>query len=456
MVFLKVFFLCYNQVGYNMKKNLKRLLIILALLVYVGGSYAYNDYTLPNDINKISLPALEDEEFSLTSEDYVEDFLYAYDVLKDNYPYFEINKEVNGIDWLANKDQYVDYISKSTDDNDFLNRMDEVLGEINNSHTNILDRDFVIDVFVDYYSMPKNFWLHDQSKVLENENVRRRYKLDKASINEYLDKYYTDDSPSYNLQTNDNLKIRSIIDGDLAYIGIKSFANTNINFDEDLVRQAIVDFKDYKNLIIDIRGNGGGNTEYWQYLLLENLISRPYQVNNYLFIKDGNINRLLIDNGVIANPGVSEFLEKSSFDKATKDLLKDFDFYTLDTFSVYPSPDSVNFQGKIYLLVDDLVYSAAEAFASFCKESGLATLVGTRTAGDGLGYDPLIFSLPNTGFAMRYSETMGVTESGSINERDQTLPDIEVENGGQEVDLPFREQKTIRAVMEDAGLEFKN
>ncbi len=456
MVFLKVFFLCYNQVGYNMKKNLKRLLIILALLVYVGGSYAYNDYTLPNDINKISLPALEDEEFSLTSEDYVEDFLYAYDVLKDNYPYFEINKEVNGIDWLANKDQYVDYISKSTDDNDFLNRMDEVLGEINNSHTNILDRDFVIDVFVDYYSMPKNFWLHDQSKVLENENVRRRYKLDKASINEYLDKYYTDDSPSYNLQTNDNLKIRSIIDGDLAYIGIKSFANTNINFDEDLVRQAIVDFKDYKNLIIDIRGNGGGNTEYWQYLLLENLISRPYQVNNYLFIKDGNINRLLIDNGVIANPGVSEFLEKSSFDKATKDLLKDFDFYTLDTFSVYPSPDSVNFQGKIYLLVDDLVYSAAEAFASFCKESGLATLVGTRTAGDGLGYDPLIFSLPNTGFAMRYSETMGVTESGSINERDQTLPDIEVENAGQEVDLPFREQKTIRAVMEDAGLEFKN
>lgn len=456
MVFLKVFFLCYNQVGYNMKKNLKRLLIILALLVYVGGSYAYNDYTLPNDINKISLPALEDEEFSLTSEDYVEDFLYAYDVLKDNYPYFEINKEVNGIDWLANKDQYVDYISKSTDDNDFLNRMDEVLGEINNSHTNILDRDFVIDVFVDYYSMPKNFWLHDQSKVLENENVRRRYKLDKASINEYLDKYYTDDSPSYNLQTNDNLKIRSIIDGDLAYIGIKSFANTNINFDEDLVRQAIVDFKDYKNLIIDIRGNGGGNTEYWQYLLLENLISRPYQVNNYLFIKDGNINRLLIDNGVIANPGVSEFLEKSSFDKATKDLLKDFDFYTLDTFSVYPSPDSVNFQGKIYLLVDDLVYSAAEAFASFCKEFGLATLVGTRTAGDGLGYDPLIFSLPNTGFAMRYSETMGVTESGSINERDQTTPDIEVEYVGQEVDLPFREQKTIRAVMEDAGLEFKN
>lgn len=206
MVFLKVFFLCYNQVGYNMKKNLKRLLIILVLLVYVGGSYAYNDYTLPNDINKISLPALEDEEFSLTSEDYVEDFLYAYDVLKDNYPYFEINKEVNGIDWLANKDQYVDYISKSTDDNDFLNRMDEVLGEINNSHTNILDRDFVIDVFVDYYSMPKNFWLQDQSKVLENENVRRRYKLDKASINEYLDKYYTDDSPSYNLQTNDNLK----------------------------------------------------------------------------------------------------------------------------------------------------------------------------------------------------------------------------------------------------------
>lgn len=454
MVFLKVFFLCYNQGGDIMKKNLKRLVIILALLVYFGGSFFYNDYTLPNDINKISLPALDDEEFNLTSEDYVEDFLYAYNVLKDNYPYFEINKQVHGVDWLANKDSYVDYISKSSDDNDFLNRMDEVLGEINNSHTNILDRDFVIDVFVDYYSVPKNFWLHDQSKVFEKENVRRRYKLDNVSIKKYIDKYYSDDSPSYNLETNDNLKIRSIIDGDLAYIGIKSFASTNINFDQDLIRQALVDFKDYKNLIIDIRGNGGGNTEYWMYLLLEDLISRPYQVYNYLFIKDGNFNRLLIDKGVIANPNVSEFLEASSFDKETKDLLKDFDFYALDSISLYPSPESVNFQGKIYLLVDDLVYSAAEAFASFCKESGLATLVGSRTAGDGLGYDPLIFSLPNTGFAMRYSETMGITESGSINQRDQTLPDIEVEYAGSEVNLPFREQKTIRAVMEDAGLEF--
>lgn len=189
-----------------MKKKNKNLKIIIILFLYVIGSYFYNDYYMPRDLSRIYLPDLEPKEFNLRSEEYVEDFIYAYDVLKDNYPYFEINKEVNGIDWLANKDQYVDYISKSTDDNDFLNRMDEVLGEINNSHTNILDRDFVIDVFVDYYSMPKNFWLHDQSKVLENENVRRRYKLDKASINEYLDKYYTDDSPSYNLQTNDNLK----------------------------------------------------------------------------------------------------------------------------------------------------------------------------------------------------------------------------------------------------------
>lgn len=437
-----------------MNKKSKKLKIIIVLLLYVIGSYFYNDYYMPRDLSKIYLKDLEPKEFKLTSEDYVEDFLYAYEVLKDNYPYFEINKQVHGVDWLANKDSYADYISRSLNDNDFFDKMNRILGEINNGHTNMLTRDFVIDVYTIYYTSPKNSWRHNLSKVLEKENVRRRYNLNNESLKAYVNRYYSKEEPESNLQTNNNLKIRSIIDNELAYIGIKSFANTNINFDRDLIKEALIDFQDYSNLIIDIRCNGGGNTDYWMYLLLQNVIAEPCHVMNYNFIKDGSVNKLVINKGQYKNSSVSKFLESSSFDQETKDLLKDFDYYSPSAIYLYPNNDSINYQGKIYLLVDERVYSSAEAFASFCKESGLATLVGTRTGGDGIGFDPLIFDLPNTGYAIRYSANMGVTESGSINERDQTTPDIEVEYAGREVNLPFREQKTIRAVMKDAGLEF--
>ncbi len=59
--------------------------------------------------------------------------------------------------------------------------------------------------------------------------------------------------------------------------------------------------------------------------------------------------------------------------------------------------DPIGFDGKIYLIVNNKVYSAAESFASFCKDSDFATLVGGTTGKDGIGTNPLVFSLPNSG-----------------------------------------------------------
>ncbi len=96
--------------------------------------------------------------------------------------------------------------------------------------------------------------------------------------------------------------------------------------------------------------------------------------------------------------------------------------------------------------------SSAEMLASFCKETKLATLVGSRTGGDGIGFDPMQVDLPNTAFVMRFSNVMGVTESGSINELDQTLPDIIVQESEEDKTGYLENQKIIKAVMRDAGL----
>ena len=95
---------------------------------------------------------------------------------------------------------------------------------------------------------------------------------------------------------------------------------------------------------------------------------------------------------------------------------------------LYNQKNPIDFDGKIYLLVDKGVYSSSESFAAFCKDSGLATLVGTTTGGDGIGIDPLFFSLPNSGIVIRFSSLLALNGDGTINEEVQTPPDIEIDS----------------------------
>ncbi len=50
-------------------------------------------------------------------------------------------------------------------------------------------------------------------------------------------------------------------------------------------------------------------------------------------------------------------------------------------------------RGKIYLLVDDLCFSAADSFARFCNATGFAAVVRTWTGGDGIGFTPALVVL---------------------------------------------------------------
>lgn len=52
------------------------------------------------------------------------------------------------------------------------------------------------------------------------------------------------------------------------------------------------------------------------------------------------------------------------------------------------------FHGKIWVLVDEYCYSATDALVWFCKETGFATVVGTKTGGNGKGAQPYMMALP--------------------------------------------------------------
>lgn len=435
-----------------MKKNaiISFCLIILLLIVSVF-SYFYYIIFKTNDIRTIWLKDLEHKEFNLSKEDYIEDFNFAYNTLKEHYPFFEVNKKLYGIDWLANKEKYEAYIAESKNDADFFTRMTYVLGELHNWHTHLMPTELGIDYYISYKYYPIFWWRHDIAKMYEKDNVRRRYNINNETVKKYVAENMKSDD-EVNKTYSKNLMTENIIKDKLAYIRIKSLIGSQyINQDKDIVINYLNEIKDYPFLIIDIRGNGGGDSGYWQNFLLPKIVDKKYETKNYLFIKSGELYEKIFRQERFDND-IKTFLDNSSFNDDVKEILSNFDGYTTWNMSVEPSEGSIHFKGKIYLLVDNGVYSSAEMLASFCKETKLATLVGSRTAGDGIGFDPMQVDLPNTAFVMRFSNVMGVTESGSINELDQTVPDIIVQESEEDKTGYLENQRIIKAVMRDAGL----
>lgn len=111
------------------------------------------------------------------------------------------------------------------------------------------------------------------------------------------------------------------------------------------------------------------------------------------------------------------------FEYLYKIISENFDYFHISPLTIKPV-DSIGFEGNIYLLVDRGVYSSTESFSVFCKDSGFATLVGETTGGDGIGIDPLLFSLPNSGIVVRFSSLLALNGDGSINEEVQTTPNV--------------------------------
>ena len=75
----------------------------------------------------------------LTQKEKEDDFEYMYKILKENYPFFDVNKRINGIDWLSNKDKYINKVKATKSDVDFYKTLNAILKELHNGHTEIFN-----------------------------------------------------------------------------------------------------------------------------------------------------------------------------------------------------------------------------------------------------------------------------------------------------------------------------
>lgn len=357
------------------------------------------------------------ENKQLTQKQKLDDFEYMYTVLKDNYPYFEVNKRQNGVDWLSRKDKYISDIKATNDDDSFYMVLQRILSELNNGHVSMINKDF--------YSLMKSLLKQEPSqneawlKQLNNAKAEERYSSmpDSKSIPQ-----------GSNYIVSDNVKVSILEKDKTAYMAIHTFNSFNITGDMKIITPFLQSIKNYKALIIDIRGNGGGDSRYWSDNIVPMLLTKPVSDIQYLVFRGGSFVEQFVENRF--RFGYSGLHKVSDIDNGTlknlpPELKKDFKYYAANNISYVPA-NPIGFGGEIYLLVDGGVFSSAEAFAVFAKATGFATLVGDKTGGDGIGFDPAVCTLQNSGYVFRFPLEMGLTSDGTSNFEHKTEPDIKI------------------------------
>ena len=393
-------------------KKLVSIIVALILLFAVVGCQTQNSIAVTDSTNETIN--------QLTMKEKLEDFESLYKVLEENYPFFEVNKRMNGIDWLANKDKYINRINLAMTEQLYKEALDNILRDLNNGHTNIIDKDFYNYAKASYEGNKG-----DSKPWLEQINKPK-------SVLRYSDKNYSgkvietsaDQAAGYIIPNNVYSEI--MVDKKVAYLGIASLNPFNIEGDMKVIRPFLDSIKTYNALIIDIRQNGGGSSSYWSDNLVPMLIDKPISWKTFNAYRGGAFAIPFIHARYRDSKQrpIKEIVKENLLN-TPPELMDDFHYYKKSEEVIQPK-DSTGFKGKIYLLVDQNVYSSSEMFASFAKSTGFATLVGETTGGDGIGQDPLFYSLPNSGYIMRFPCILGLTADGSCNEEHKTVPNIKV------------------------------
>jgi hypothetical protein len=211
--------------------------------------------------------------------------------------------------------------------------------------------------------------------------------------------------------------------------------------------------KEIKNLIIDLRGNGGGD------------MNVGYELSKYLAAKKSPVyaaNRRLLRN-VAAQTELAKYLD--TYDDNLKVTLKNgvptnlYRKAELDFFEITPSADlesfpavmpyENNFVGRAFIISDESNASATFQFLDYVKENRLALIVGQTTGGNRQGINGgnyFFLRLPNSRIEI---DVPVYFQAALTAQKDESVaPDILVKRKPQDVGNNFvRELRTIKKII---------
>jgi transcriptional regulator NrdR family protein len=372
------------------------------------------------------------ENYRLTYKEMIEDYDKFWYMLEENVPFALAAAENRGKNVKYLRNYYRNKIKKDTRGQEFIDIMIECTNEFNSSaHLRVLPNE-IRNVFLQY-SKIGNFVNDPKSQILYNT-------LD-LSVNRMND-YFPNEIDISGFECIDESIYAYISKNDnVAYIRFEDFyeqrerVSNFINFYKKIT--------DYDNLIIDVRNNPGGNTDVWKNCVVSLLSLEDIQYEIYAIFNTGqNTSLHYIDYN--PNNFRTEITEEDwiynteYFNDTYEQNYGGKSIITKSVSTVKRNERSINYQGKIWLLIDEKSFSAADAFSYFCKLTKFATIVGTPSRGNGVTtIEGLIcfYTFQNSGMIVRYFPFMGFNTDGSSNVERGDIPDVYTEEDALKVCL---------------------
>lgn len=396
----------------------KQLLVLCFLCIYSGllcsctNNFRCETRTAGAAILKGEQPI---EEIDFTKEELLADYDYMWEVLEENYLFFGTIED-HGIDVESLKQDTRQQIEQQvTDLSGFVVTLNYLFQQMQFfAHLGLLEAD-AYDVMYEYYcdTMIEEESTHAWRTSLENPQTRivYDYMKEKESI-DHVVKNESFPQASYDASRK------------TVMFQIPTFTHMYVERDKNFFVDYLksLDGMEIEHIIFDITGNRGGSDYYWE----EN-IAAPFGGNYewiyYLYLKDTPLVQDYFFNGQIKVMPLSDLPE----DHIPPLFIEELGLTHFIRIQWQISNDPVFGQeilnAKRWVLIDEKVYSAADTFCAFCKATGWATLVGRRTLGDGIGYAPILETLPNTGLLICFSGVAGESEDALLNAVAGTAPD---------------------------------
>ncbi len=431
-----------------MKK--KRLLIILMILtlvagtlVYISPPLAYKEVPLPQTYSIPDYRSWNENpqnDYILTQEEALYDFDYMWTMLYANAPLLKVIDNWPGKYSRGSIQRGIASVRRIVEGQDqwsleeFTWLLNQSFGSLlGKGHFGVMDNGPFYGAFIDTFeryrhesqleerlyqvaSNPKSreAYLYLQKKEWEKKGLLAKGengetpKYEKDTL--YLDENYTTEDLSSSIYVT--------MKGDIPVLTIHTVLIQKAEEAAQMVRQLFEQNSLAQDLIVDIRGNSGGNSA--------------------IFIK-GIVQPLLEDGGsYYGTYGMKESLltrfyriDESTLTQQEKDTLaynRKFaanHLFTQQSEMVIDSADTdFSFTGNLWVLVDHQVASAGEDFVNIVKKLKLGTVVGETTAGAGNGGQPVVFPLTNSGLLVMYEDIIGFNENGTATSLTGIEPDV--------------------------------
>lgn len=163
----------------------------------------------------------------------------------------------------------------------------------------------------------------------------------------------------------------------------------------------------YKHLIIDIRNNPGGNDPTYEKVFTY-LTEHPFKENTSAHIIFNKIpfSKYYFSNSTDRSNRKREIKNENNYLQSVFTVQRNQKYFQNQKFNPVYYPNTNRFKGKVYLLIDENVGSAASHFASLVRGYTDATIIGVETSGgyyNHNGHYPISYQLPNSKIISHFS-----------------------------------------------------